>query len=85
MRPGGIWQLTARGVFEVDARSGSVRKIFRGDDTGALGGDLYLTGRLLLAVTNRTISAYPIAVAAAGKPSRLSVSSAATNPRMIHD
>ncbi len=85
VRPGGIWQLTARGVFEVDARSGSVRKIFRGDDTGALGGDLYLTGRLLLAVTNRTISAYPIAVAAAGKPSRLSVSSAATNPRMIHD
>ena len=65
---GGLWQLTPRGVFELDPRSGRVRRIFRGDDTGSDGGDLYMTGRYLLAVTNRTISAYPIATTAAGRP-----------------
>jgi hypothetical protein len=71
VRPGGIWQLTPRGVFEIDPRSGLVRRIFRGDDTGAEGGDLYMTGRFLLAVTNRTISAYPIATTAAGLPAKI--------------
>jgi outer membrane protein assembly factor BamB len=66
--PGGLWQLTSRGVFELDPRSGEVRRIFRGDDTGADGGDLYMTGHFLLAVSNRTISAYPIATTAAGGP-----------------
>jgi outer membrane protein assembly factor BamB len=58
VRPGGLWQLTPRGVFELDPASGTARTIFRGDDTGSRGGDLYLTDRLLLAVSNRTISAY---------------------------
>jgi outer membrane protein assembly factor BamB len=66
VRPDGLWQLTPRGVFELDPRSGRVRRIFRGDDTGSDGGDLYATGRLLLAVTNRTISAYPTPTTAAG-------------------
>src|SRR5262249_32635616 len=48
VRPDGLWQLTPRGIFELDPRSGRVRRIFRGDDTGADGGDLYATGRLLL-------------------------------------
>ncbi|WP_406699088.1 PQQ-binding-like beta-propeller repeat protein [Singulisphaera sp. Ch08] len=65
VRPGGLWQLTPRGIFEIDPKSGQVRRIFRGDDTGSDGGDLYLNGPLLLAVTNRTISAYPIATTAA--------------------
>ena len=68
VRPGGLWQLTPRGIFELDPQSGRVRRIFRGDDTGSDGGDLYLTEHLLLAVTNRTISAYPIAATAVGKP-----------------
>lgn len=59
VRPDGIWQFTPRGIFEVDPKSGRVRRIFRGDDTGASGGDLLLTDRWLLAVSNRTISAYP--------------------------
>jgi outer membrane protein assembly factor BamB len=85
VRAGGIWQLTPRGIFEIDPRSGSVRRIFRGDDTGALGGDLFITERLLLAVTNRTISAYPIAAAAAGRPGRLGENSATTNSRAMND
>jgi len=59
VRPDGIWQLTPRGIFEIDPKSGNVRRIFRGDDLGAVGGNLYLTDRWLIAVSNRTISAYP--------------------------
>ncbi len=85
VRPGGIWQLTARGIFEIDPRSGSVRRIFRGDDPGANGGDLYLTERFLLAVTNRTISAYPIVAPAAGGSGRPERDPAGTHSRASHD
>jgi hypothetical protein len=85
VRPGGIWQLTPRGIFEIDPRSGSVRRIFRGDDMGAYGGDLYMTKRLLLAVTDRTISAYPVAAAPAGGPARLGLGPAATKSRAAND
>jgi len=71
VRPDGLWQLTPRGVFEVDPGSGRVRRIFRGEDPGASGGDLVLTDRWLLAISNRAISAYPRVAAgpdrAAGK------------------
>jgi outer membrane protein assembly factor BamB len=59
VRRDGLWQLTPRGIFEVDPQTGRVRRIFRGQDTGSDGGDLLLTDRWLLAVSNRTISAYP--------------------------
>jgi outer membrane protein assembly factor BamB/TolA-binding protein len=59
VRRDGLWQLTSRGIFEVDPRSGTVRRIFRGNDLGSVGGDLALTDSWLLAVSNRTISAYP--------------------------
>jgi outer membrane protein assembly factor BamB len=56
--PDGIWQLTPRGIFELDPRTGDVRRMFRGQDLGA-GGDLYLTDRWVLAVSSRSITAYP--------------------------
>jgi hypothetical protein len=59
VRRDGIWQLTSRGIFEVDPKSGAVRRIFRGSDLGSIGGDLFLTDPLLVAVSNRSISAYP--------------------------
>ncbi len=59
VRADGLWQLTPRGIFEVDPVTGRVRRFFRGDDAGSSGGDLLLTDRWLLAITNRTISAYP--------------------------
>ncbi|MGP0068105.1 MAG: PQQ-binding-like beta-propeller repeat protein, partial [Isosphaeraceae bacterium] len=59
VRPDGVWQLTPRGIFEIDPKSGQVRRIFRGKDLGAVGGDLVLTDQWLLAISNRTISAYP--------------------------
>lgn len=69
-RPDGLWQLTPRGIFELDPRSGQVRRIFRGEDTGSDGGDLYLTGRYLVAVTNRAITAYPRAANPANGPEK---------------
>ena len=62
--PSGIWQNTPRGIFEVDPKTGRVRRIFRGDDTGSEGGDLTLSNPYILAITNRTISAYPVSSAA---------------------
>ena len=64
--PDGIWQLTPRGIFEVDPGDGAVRRIVRGADLGSAGGDLLLTERWLLAVSNRAISAYPLRAIAAG-------------------
>ncbi|WP_169977238.1 outer membrane protein assembly factor BamB family protein [Tautonia rosea] len=58
IRNDGIWHLTPRGIFELDSQTGRVRRIVRGDDTGSIGGDLLLTDCWLLAVSNRTISAY---------------------------
>ena len=52
-----------------------MRRIFRGKDLGSVGGDLILTDRLLLAVSNRTITAYPRGPGAgAGRTPRCSVS-----------
>ncbi len=66
IRPDGIWQLTSRGIYEIDPASGEVRRIFRGKDLGAAGGDLVLTDRWLLSISNRTITAYPRRGAGAG-------------------
>jgi len=83
--PGGIWQLTSRGIFEIDPKTGAVRRIFRGDDTGSDGGDLYLAGKFVLAVTNRTISAYPIAPPAVVRPGEIGDGPAVTKTRASDD
>ena len=77
VQPEGLWQMTPRGIFELDPGSGQVRRIFRGDDSGSDGGDLYLTNGLLLSVTNRTISAYPIG--AADAPGQVNGAETTTN------
>ena len=66
LRADGLWQLTPRGIFEVDPPTGRVRRIFRGDDGGDAGGDLILVDRWLITVSNQTISAYPRGQADAG-------------------
>jgi outer membrane protein assembly factor BamB len=83
VRPDGIWQLTPRGIFELDPKTGQVRRIFRGKDLGAVGGDLVLTDRWLLAISNRTITAYPRRAAGAQITSRQD--SATTKERATHE
>ncbi len=68
VRPDGLWQLTPRGIYEIDPDTGAVRRIFRGADLGSVGGDLLLTDDLLLAVSNRTITAYPRRPGKEGQP-----------------
>ncbi len=82
VRPGGIWQLTPRGIFEVDPANGDVRRIFRGDDLGSAGGDLLLTDSRLLAVSNRAICAYPRGGPA---PAATPAPAPASAPRASHD
>jgi outer membrane protein assembly factor BamB len=66
VRADGLWQLTPRGIYELDPASGARRRdIFRGNDLGAVAGDLIENGPWLLATSNRTITAYPRAPAAA--------------------
>ena len=67
LRADALWQLTPRGIFEVDPKTGRVRRIFRGDDAAGACGDLVLTDRWLVAVSNRTISAYPRGTTAADR------------------
>jgi outer membrane protein assembly factor BamB len=71
VRADGLWQLTPRGIYEVDPASGDVRRIFRGKEMGAAGGDLLLTDRWLLAISNRAIAAYPRRAARAEDPARV--------------
>jgi hypothetical protein len=54
-----LWQLTPRGIFEIDPDTGEVRRIFRGADLGSVGGDLLTTDDYVLAVSNRRITSYP--------------------------
>ncbi len=82
VRPDGLWQLTPRGIYEIDPKSGDVRRIFRGKDLGSVGGDLLLTDAWLLAVSNRTISAYPRRAPGnrGHRPRRLRISKGADSP-----
>jgi outer membrane protein assembly factor BamB len=70
VRKEAIWQSTPRGLIELDPRSGQVRRFFRGKDLGSVGGDLILSGPLLIAVSNRTITAYPRTAGAGDLPAK---------------
>jgi outer membrane protein assembly factor BamB len=58
VQPDGLWQITPRGIFEIDPKTGDVRKMYRSTDKGVVSGNLLLTDDWLIAVSNRTISAY---------------------------
>jgi outer membrane protein assembly factor BamB len=77
VRKEAIWQSTPRGIIELDPKTGNVRRFFRGKDLGSVGGDLILSGPLLLAVSNRTITAYP-RTASASEPSARGASASNT-------
>jgi len=81
VRPDGLWQLTPRGIYEIDPKTGAVRRIFRGKDLGAVGGDLFLSDDCLIAVSNRTISAYPRSPAKTRITARADLATTREKPR----
>ncbi len=81
VRSDGLWQLTPRGIYEIDPKTGAVRRIFRGKDLGVAGGDLFLTEDWLIAVSNRTISAYPRRAAGSRVAARNDLATTKEKPR----
>ena len=66
-----IFQFTPRGIYEIDKQSGDIVRLFRGADMDSLGGNLLLTPKALVAISNLAITAYPLETAsdpAAAKP-----------------
>jgi len=60
-----LYVFSSRGVFEVDTTTGDpAGQPFRGADLESLGGALWRCGDRLVAVSNLTVTAYPLAPAA---------------------
>jgi outer membrane protein assembly factor BamB len=57
---GRIYHFSGNGIYEIDKKTGAVANLFRGADGHSLGGELIMTPKALLAVSNLAITAYPI-------------------------
>src|SRR5262245_43172860 len=57
---GRIYHFSSRGIFEIDKTDGRVVHLFRGADLDSLGGELLVTPKALLAVSNLAVTAYPL-------------------------
>lgn len=51
----------SRGLYLISTETGDVLKIIRGADAGAIGGTAFVAGDKLIVVSNRAITAYPLA------------------------
>jgi outer membrane protein assembly factor BamB len=54
------YQFTPRGIYEVDKETGNVVRLFRGADRDCGGGSILATSNLLITISNRAITAYPL-------------------------
>jgi outer membrane protein assembly factor BamB len=57
---GRIYSFSPRGIYEIDKTDGKVVHLLRGADTYSMGGELMVTPKCLLAVSNLAITAYPL-------------------------
>jgi outer membrane protein assembly factor BamB len=57
---GRIYHFSSRGIFEIDKADGNVVHLFRGTDLQSLGGELLVTPKALLAISNLAVTAYPL-------------------------
>jgi outer membrane protein assembly factor BamB len=57
---GRIYHFASRGIFEIDKSNGDVVHLFRGTDLQSLGGELMVTPKALLAISNLAVTAYPL-------------------------
>jgi outer membrane protein assembly factor BamB len=63
---GRIYHFSSRGIFEIDKSDGNVVHLFRGTDLQSLGGELLVTPKALLAISNLAVTAYPLGGGSAG-------------------
>ena len=63
---GRIYHFSSRGIFEIDKADGRVVHLFRGADLQSLGGELLVTPKALLAISNLAVTAYPLSNGSAG-------------------
>ncbi len=57
-----IYHFSSRGIYEIDKGNGKVLRLFRGADVESLGGNLIVTPKALLTVSNLAITAYSLNV-----------------------
>ncbi len=57
---GRIYHFASRGIYEIDKADGNVVHLFRGADLRSLGGELMITPKALLTISNLAITAYPL-------------------------
>jgi outer membrane protein assembly factor BamB len=57
---GRIYHFSSRGILEIDKSDGHVVHLLRGTDLQSLGGELLVTPKALLAVSNLAVTAYPL-------------------------
>jgi outer membrane protein assembly factor BamB len=55
-----LYQFTPRGIYELDKATGRQLALYRGADLESMGGRLLLAPHLLIAVSNLSITAYPL-------------------------
>jgi outer membrane protein assembly factor BamB len=60
MTPARLYHFSSRGIYEIDKANGNVVRVFRGADLESLGGNLIITPKALLAVSNLAVTAYPL-------------------------
>jgi outer membrane protein assembly factor BamB len=54
------YQFTPRGLYEIDKATGDVVRLFRGADRDCGGGAILTTPNLMITISNRAITAYPL-------------------------
>ncbi|WP_010584958.1 outer membrane protein assembly factor BamB family protein [Schlesneria paludicola] len=55
-----IYFFSSRGIYEINKADGKVVRVFRGADLESLGGNIIVTPKALLTVSNLAITAYPL-------------------------
>ena len=62
-----IFYFLGRGVYQIDAQTGDIKRIFRGYDRDSMGGAVYQSSIGMITVSNQALTAYPLTTSAAGK------------------
>jgi len=83
---GRIYHFSSRGIYEIDKANGDVMHLFRGADLQSMGGELMVTSRALLAISNLAITAYPLgdAKAASTAPEAAGATAGATQSGSVN-